>query len=167
VRLKPCSFCKDGTSNRRRGTGVRKLAGLRRRTRVGGADGARGHAGAAAAGGEEHHVRYICQSAGRPRFDIWERVLDVFGYAVDGPGTSHTIRCVWRRAFTDGGAIDIGEPEPAGRSSGAVLDSLHPCFFFVGHEKRISDLGYCIIENSLFAYTQASAVVHMHHYPHS
>lgn len=118
---KPRRFGKDGTANRRRRASIRKPARLRRRTRVGGAEGARGHASAAAAGGEEHHVWHIGQPTRRPRFDFRERIL-VVDYA-RRPRTSCFIRCIWRcrpSGTTNGGAIDI--VEPTRRSSGAFLD---------------------------------------------
>ena len=128
---KPRRFGKDGTANRCRRASIRKLAGFRRRTRVGRAEGARGHASAAAAGGEEHHVRHVGQPTRRPRFDFRERIL-VVDYACR-PRTSCFTRCIWRcrpSGSTDGGAIDV--VEPARRSSGAFLDSIS----VFGHEKQ-------------------------------
>lgn len=118
---KPRSFGKDRTANRRRRASIRKPAGLRRRTRVGGAEGACGHASAAAAGGEEHHVRHVGQPTRRPRFDFRERIL-VIDYA-RRPRTSCFTRRIWRcrpSGSTNSGAIDV--VEPARRSSGAFLD---------------------------------------------
>ena len=67
-----------GASSRARaysGPSGRKPAGFRRRTGTGGVDGARGHANAAAACSEEHHVRYIDESSRRPCIDIREHIV--------------------------------------------------------------------------------------------
>lgn len=125
-REKPRRFGKGGTADRRRRASGRKPAGLRRRTRVGGAEGARGHASAAAAGGEKHHVRHVGQPTRRPRLDFRERIL-VVEYACR-PRTSCFIQCIGRcrpSGSTDGVAIDV--VEPARRSSWAFLEYL--CFW--------------------------------------
>ena len=136
--MKPCRFSKDGAAYRRRRAGIRKPARLRRRTRVGGTDGACGNAGAAAASGEEHSVRYIDQSAGRPRFYFWERILVIDSECADCPGGGFCARYIWRCPSTDGDVVDI--VEPARRSSGAVLDREHVLVI----TKKTNRYGYSI-----------------------
>ena len=118
--FQPCGFSKDSTPNSRRRPGGRKPAGLRRRTCIGGADGARSYPGAAATRSEEHHVRYINKSTRRPCFDIWEHVVVIRCADSLGGARNRSTPCAWWGPFADGNALDTVEPTRG--PPGAVLD---------------------------------------------